>query len=342
VDLVQNSDIKKPSKTGQDKEGIQSLNDKLFRYGGFKTRSVSMANYITGELSGNLKPTDNPLSVRKYKNALARLSHCGDWLVYNHYFTIDQLRLASADFCEKHLICPLCAARRGSKAIRVYEPKVQQLLDENPRLKAYMVTYTIKNGADLDERWKHITKGIKLLINRRRAHLSNPKKNPYTEFCKAQGGVYSFEVKRGQDSGEWHPHVHMIWLCESKPNQQKLRDEWEQITVDSFNVDVTPMTTGDQRLKGFLEVFKYALKFSEMPLKDNWEAYRYLNGKRLVSPFGSLYGLKIPDNLADDLIEDLPYLQMFYNYQNGGYNLHNTARKTGMEDKQENPHHQGR
>ena len=311
---------------GGAKEGIDSLNEKLFKNTGYKKRSLSMANHITNALQSDFKETLNPLHIPKHENAVKRLSRCGDWLVYNHYYTIDDLRLASADFCEKHLLCPFCASRRGSKAIRVYQPKVEQVLNENKKLKLFMVTMTVKNGAVLPERFNHLSKSIKFLMNRRKSHNSNPKK-PYTEFCKASGGVYSIEVKKGQDSGLWHPHAHMIWICEEEPNAFALSKEWEAITGDSKIVDVREMSSGENQLKGFLEVFKYALKFSDMPLEDNFEAYLYLNGKRLVNPFGSLYGLKIPDNLADDLIDDLPYMELFYNFQKGSYNLTKTKHE---------------
>ena len=51
---------------------------------------------------------------------------------------------------------------------------------------------------------------------------------------------------------------------------------------DSYIVDVREFY-GDSVTDGFLEVFKYALKFSDMALAlaDNWEAYETLKGKGL-------------------------------------------------------------
>ena len=63
----------------------------------------------------------------------------------------------------------------------------------------------------------------------------------------------------------------MIWLCHEAPDAYKLSQEWEGLTGDSFIVDVRPM---HGEIDGFLETFKYALKFSEMPLADNWEAFQ--------------------------------------------------------------------
>ena len=48
-------------------------------------------------------------------------------------------------------------------------------------------------------------------------------------------------------------------------------------------------------IDGFLETFKYALKFSDLPLQDNWEAYKTLKGKRLINSFGVLRGVEVPE-----------------------------------------------
>ena len=76
-------------------------------------------------------------------------------------------------------------------------------------------------------------------------------------------------------------------------------------------------------IDGFLETFKYALKFSDLPLADNWEAFQKLKGKRLINSFGVLRGVEVPEDLTDDdLDEDLPYMLMLYNYRKGsGYNF---------------------
>src|SRR3546814_1097214 len=48
-----------------------------------------------------------------------------------------------------------------------------------------------------------------------------------------------------------------------------LSEQWKKITGDSFIVDVTPFHDQDDVITGFLEVFKYAVKFSDLPLADN-------------------------------------------------------------------------
>ena len=83
----------------------------------------------------------------------------------------------------------------------------------------------------------------------------------------------------------------MIWLCSEAPDAHQLSREWEALTGDSFIVDVRPMYG---EIDGFLETFKYALKFSDLELSDNLHAYKTLKGKRLINSFGVLRKCRSP------------------------------------------------
>ncbi|WP_410970774.1 hypothetical protein, partial [Salmonella sp. SAL04269] len=79
--------------------------------------------------------------------------------------------------------------------------------------------------------------------------------------------------------------------------------------------------------KAAAEVCKYALKFGDLSVENTWEAFKALKGKRLSGAFGSLYGVKIPENLADELPEDkdLPYLEMLYKFVYGKQSYYDLA-----------------
>ena len=83
-----------------------------------------------------------------------RVSTCGDYLVFRHFYTIDQVKLHGARLCLKHLLCKLCAIRRGAKYLAAYLQRFELLRAENPRLRAYLVTLTVKDGDDLKERFR--------------------------------------------------------------------------------------------------------------------------------------------------------------------------------------------
>lgn len=292
--------------------GTSLLYARLCRYDVAHRRALRMSNY-----------------AREHKESklASRLQNCGHWLVFRNYYTVEKVRLHAADFCCKHFLCPLCAIRRGAKYLKAYMEKLEVVLPTSPSLKPYMVTVTVVDGDDLEERFKHLRKAMKAMTQARRDHIKAPSKNRHVEFAKAVGGVHSIEIKRGLNSGLWHPHAHMIWLCSESPDQWKLSEEWRHWTGDSFIVDVRPFYEQGDVVAGFMEVFKYALKFSELELTDNWHAFETLAGKRLVDAFGLLRGVVVPDDLTDAPLDDLSFTEMIYQWtQANGYSLYDGDR----------------
>lgn len=308
------------------RRGIQGFPARLERFGRGHARALEMATYCES----------NHAQDGGRKRA-KKLRQCGDHLAFRHYYTLDQIKLAEAHFCQQFKLCPLCAVRRGAKMLGRYIERVCYTLAERPGLRAYLVTSTVKNGPDLGERVAHLNASLDQLHARRRRWRDAEKHHrrkaqPWTEAARAIGSVGSIEVKRGDGSGQWHPHFHDAWLCEDEPDQDKLRAEWREITGDSHIIDVRPFhyvqrgepATADNLGRDFSEVFKYALKFQGLPLPDNWHAAQELHGRRLIRSYGALFGVKVPDDLTDDPLtdKDLPYVQWFYRYVAGrGYQL---------------------
>jgi hypothetical protein len=198
-----------------------------------------------------------------------------------------------------------------------------------PTLKAYLVSFTVKNGEDLKERYNHLQNSMKR-YNLKRSRANTSSRHPTVEANKALGAVWSYEFKRGSGSSKWHPHAHAIWLCNEAPDQVKLREEWQEMTGDSHIVDVTPFYDQSNVVGGFLEVFKYALKFSDMSLADNYHGFQVLHGRRLVASFGLFRGVVIPEKMTDDELEKLPYFEHFYRYYAKGYQLKKSKHNDGL------------
>ncbi|WP_321838416.1 protein rep [Pseudomonas kulmbachensis] len=245
----------------------------------------------------------------------ASLASCGNYLHFREYFTVGKVRLHSATFCKQHLVCPLCGIRRGAKALGAYLTRWQVIQEERPDLRPYLLTLTVKNGPDLEERQSHLAKSLRRLMDRRRYFNAGTRGAPWTELCKAEGAVYTLELTNKGNG--WHPHCHMIILATSQPSQTDLSTEWHKITGDSMVVDCRPIL-GDP-VEGFMEVFKYAVKFSDLTLADNWHAAQILKGKRLLNSFGLFRGVEIPDSLLDEPLDGLPYLDRFYRYLGDSY-----------------------
>lgn len=290
--------------------GIESLSNRVSRYGKAKSLALDVANYM--ETAGD------------YKSVADKVKNCGSYLVFRHYFTIDQVKLHGAFLCRKHLLCPLCAIRRGAKALAAYLQRWEIIKAENPRLNAYLVTLTVKDGPDLKERHAHLHKAQKELW-KRKARIYE------TALDGVVGAVWSYEVKRGQGSGSWHPHIHMIAIAENMPDQAALSREWHDITGDSFIVDVRPINPDDPA-SGFIEVFKYAVKFAEQSPADTVHAWATLAGKRLLGSAGTFRCVRVPESLLDDPdgLDGLPFVELFYQYLKGGYSLF--RRQSGFHE----------
>lgn len=319
-------------------QGEASFPTRLERYGSAHQRADQMGEFLRAQaLAGD---QSNGVPVLKLLELAAELQGCGSVLVFRNYLDVDRIRLHAARFCKRDKLCPFCAIRRGAKLLRRYAERVSQMLEARPAwgAGACMVTFTIKNGSDLVERFDHLRRSMKTLMDRRKNQLTRGQ--GYTEASAAAAAVSSVEIKRGRGSQLWHPHSHQAWFGERMPDQERLRAEWAEITGDSHQVDVRPFhfreaglaPTVDNIAPDFAEIFKYAVKFSTMTLHDAWDAHCQLRARRLVFSFGQLYGVEEPDDLTDEQLqeEDVPFIDMVYAYTGGGaYELQDVENGPG-------------
>jgi plasmid rolling circle replication initiator protein Rep len=284
-------------------EGIEALPKRVERYGKAKKGALDTAEYMQG------------LPGQHGKEVAQRVMACGDYLLFRHFFTVDTVRLHGAQFCKAHLLCPLCAIRRGAKALSAYLARWECIKAERPALRAFLVTLTVKDGDDLAERFRHLHAAQRELWKRKQRGRGSC-------LDGVVGAVWSYEVKRGSGSGSWHPHLHMIALAEVQPDAHQLAQEWHQITGDSFRVDVRPISPEDP-VSGFIEVFKYAVKFSDQEPADTVHAWQTLRGKRLLASSGVFRAVDVSDELTDDCsdLEGLPFMDMLYAFSGAGYSL---------------------
>ena len=280
-------------------DGIEALPKRVERYEKAKNSALDIAEYMG--------------TLPKHQAVAHRVKGCGDYLLFRHFFTIDTVRLHAASFCMKHLLCPLCAIRRGAKSLGAYLARFEAIKRTKGHLMPFLVTLTVKDGPDLRERFKHLHDSQRELWKRKQRGRGSV-------LDGVHGAVWSYEIKRGKGSGLWHPHLHMIALAEVAPDARRLSSEWHQITGDSYIVDVRPISQDDPA-SGFVEVFKYAVKFSDQPPADTVHAWETLIRKRLLGSAGCFRGVVIPDDLTDDPCDfaDLPYVDLLYRYFNGHY-----------------------
>ena len=304
---------------GPTSQGSDNFQDRITRLGDRRKDTRKFLHWLR-----HLDTTNRPDLAK----AQAKLSGCGNWLAFNHYYTVDQIRLSACHTCDMPLLCSFCGSRRGSKYMQKYLERFKIVMAQNPYLKPVFLSLTTKNGDDLQERFTHFMGSLRKLLKKRR----NAKKGlTRTELEKAVGGVYSVETtNKGKG---WHVHMHAIVLLTDWIDREALSKEWQAITKDGSKIlDVRRFGKGseifDQEgnispklIESFAEVFKYAVKFSDLDHGDRLHAWETMRGKRLVGSWGKFWGVEVPPGGLDDLLTDLPFMQLIYRFKRNAYNL---------------------
>ena len=139
----------------------------------------------------------------------------------------------------------------------------------------------------------------------------------FNQFCKIDGAFYSTEYTYNPKTKEWHPHIHIFALLNEWIDQEELSETWHDITLDSYIVDIRrvkkPKNTAIAKL--LLRFVNMLLSLVICHLRIRGKLIFFLKGNRLTGCFGSMYGVKLPEKLTDDLpLDDLPYMELLYRF----------------------------
>jgi len=275
----------------------QTFDANLNRFAALKSRGLAFASYIRDRPGSSTGGRDG----KTWRERSQRIERCGSWLLFRHWLHHDRYTLKEARFCSQHLLCPLCAVKRGSLALRAYLQAFEALRAQKPHLRAFLVTVTVRDGESLLERFAWLMNSWRTLWYRFR----HPDEYPHTFLARLGciAGVASVETKIGRNSGLWHPHIHAVLCTENgelawEDLEASLRAEWKSITGDSFECDVTPIDLADPS-SAFSEICKYALKLSDLANELLVEAFGVLHGQRLRETYGQFRGIEIPEELTD-------------------------------------------
>ena len=176
-------------------EGIEALPKRVDRYSKAKKGALDTAKYMG--------------TLPKHQAIAKRVHGCGDYLLFRHFFTIDAVKLHAASFCMKHLLCPLCAIRRGAKALGAYLDRFEAIKRTSGHLRPFLVTLTVKDGSDL--------RGGVL---RRRGQLQQPGSgrasvHPQVQCLGQRHQLAACTQRRFVDG----PHARERWLQKAGQNQ---------------------------------------------------------------------------------------------------------------------------
>jgi hypothetical protein len=153
---------------------------------------------------------------------------------------------------------------------------------------------------------------------------------------RIRGGIAFLEIKASPTSKEWHPHLHVLFEGSFLPHELA-KTAWQEITTDSFIVDVRKIGSAEQ---GGRYLLKYATKaispivWNDPALLD--EAIQALAGRRTFNAFGTWRELSLSRPLPDTVewIPLAPLHQVINKATNGdvvAQNLLRLLRRTDLE-----------
>jgi hypothetical protein len=115
----------------------------------------------------------------------------------------------------------------------------------------------------------------------------------------AVGGLWFFEIKLSERSGEFHPHLHVLLDSDYIPHS-KIVDAWQRITLTSSIVHIEAI---DDPRRAAQYVSKYATKparLADYSLDQMLQIYEALHGKKLCGTWGTLRGISLVEPPAED------------------------------------------
>jgi len=127
--------------------------------------------------------------------------------------------------------------------------------------------------------------------------------------ARVQGGAAVVEVKRGADSGRWHPHLHLV-VTGKYLDQKELSERWHRVTGDSYIVDVRLIHDGDAAAD-------YLTKYLTKPASNTLyrdanslqELIVALHGRHQILTFGTWRGWRLTETTTETKWQDMMTLR---------------------------------
>ncbi|MHC4215872.1 MAG: protein rep [Planctomycetota bacterium] len=213
------------------------------------------------------------LELYEYVSEVTGKSHVDDYVNCRRraWFSVnlvDRRVRVVANSCRKRW-CPLC-----SEALTRYRTHSVSDWLENQGTSRFL-TLTLKHS---DHSLKDQVDDLYYYFNRLRDIKY------FKQVCT--GGVWFFQVKRSERTGEWHPHLHCL-ITGSYIVHPRLSAIWERITGGSTVVDIR--TIRDEKTAA-----KYVARYSSRPAilndfstEDRYAIFWAMHNRRLCGRWGT-------------------------------------------------------
>lgn len=240
-----------------------------------------------------------------------RMLMCGNDLVFERCPDCGYIALKRAYLCRDRL-CPLCAWRLSIKRYAAMQKILSAAIERYPDDTYALITLTCQNTAsdnlkkylsEMQEAWRYV-------ISQRWVRT------------RLRGWARSIEVTFNRNTGELHPHYHVLVQAPMLKIAEGFIDEW-LVQCSQHGIRATKAAQNIQKIKyddeagdslagAVCEVYKYMIKTSdalEMPIGKLKDLANGISGKRLISMGGclktiskdlQLEELDEPDNKDED------------------------------------------
>ena len=245
--------------------------------------------------------------VLKNPNRKQRIRECCNMVAFRRYLETGDIQLVSSNFCKYDRICIACATKRAMRMIKKFKDGVQK--HELYEKKRYYIVLTIRH-----KQWDTLTELMdRLMLYKDKLARSyrNSKRESHKSksfFSQFDGMVVSIEISHRGTSWR-HPHINIlacsdndihieVWKHIRWDINEELQAEWLEITngtsfihnIRKINVQKNHFTRS-----GIWEVFKYAIKFSDLSVEQLWEIMvaQHKHQYRFFATYGIFRGWEI-------------------------------------------------
>lgn len=246
------------------------------------------------------EPTADKILIRK---EIEKVYSCGSIIYTIRCNQCGQDHFKGFSRC-KSKFCALCNQTKA----RMWVARLFQFCKDWLSAGKYIVflNFTIRDRDNLEE-------GLNVLEKAWHEMTSENVKFRKVFKSKFLGGVRSLEIKLGEKSNLWHPHLHCLAL-KDKPSKDTyfLHYAWPLAVhaaggdIDERNLKILPFSPYDKSnvvdresfnlelVKSIAEVVKYIVKvdYASLPPKRLAELVPAVKGKRQINLWGVLYNLK--------------------------------------------------
>ncbi len=209
----------------------------------------------------------------------------------------------------KSRYCAICAKLRALAWLCKLVPLLEEYTKDG--YKIFMLNLTIKDNANLDYILNKLMKAWRI--------MTHDDKRCKKEFRNLNdGGIKSIEIKIGENSGIWHPHIHSIVLLKTKDKVYQYHDYrklWEYCTALAIgttdkvgSVDIRGLKDyNGEIVSAVVETFKYMTKLDwyTIPNQQLQEMFKVTSNRRFISSWGVLYKINQQvENLLNETSEE--------------------------------------